>query len=383
MFKGLNQNPSNNPHMLLPGLTPQPNYRGPVKLSVYEVKWRDRQPFLESMGYMLRPRLRPGWTPSWISAGKHYEFFEDSARLPLRPLLVDATRISDDKLVYIKEVKTGDLESRIALALSEIEDPTNHSVPILDTFVDSVDKSISYLVMPFLRMSDDPPFGVVEEVVDFADQVLEGLAFMHSRGVAHRDTSLKNILMDASRMFPHGFHPVRDSFLPHDLSTPAPMIPRLNVGVKYCFVDYGISSYFPEGTERQLVLGLAGRERDVPELSDEVPYDPFKVDIFTIGGVLRREFVAKYSNLGFFIPLTEAMTQSDPSRRPSAEHALQQWRIIRGRINFLHRFWRLRHRGESLWSLSLLDILHTLLSIPHFARLLGRGLRLMFARIRL
>lgn len=101
--------------------------------------------------------------------------------------------------------------------------------------------------------------------------------------------------MDATRMFPRGFHPVRDSFLPHDMSTLAPVVSRLYVGVKYYFVDYRISSYFPEGTERQLVLGLAskfpGHDQDVPELSDEVPYDPFKVDIFTIGNLLRREFV--------------------------------------------------------------------------------------------
>jgi serine/threonine protein kinase len=296
-------------------------------------------------------------------------------------MLVDATRISDDKLVYIKEVKTGDLESRIALALSNIDDPANHSVPVLDTFVDEVDASLSYLVMPFLRMPDDPPFGVVEEVIDFADQVLEGLAFMHSHGVAHRDTSLKNILMDATRMFPHGFHPVRDSFLPHDLSTPAPMIPRFNVGVKYYFVDYGISSYFPEGTEPQLVLGLAGRDRDVPELSDEVPYDPFKVDILTIGNVLRRELVAKYTNVGFFMPLIEAMMQSEPSRRPSAEHALQQWQTIRSRIHTFHRFWRLREPSEPLWSIPLVDFLYALVSIPRFARLLVRGLRRMFSRI--
>ncbi|KAH8979876.1 hypothetical protein EDB83DRAFT_2537158 [Lactarius deliciosus] len=307
-------------------------------LSTHEIKWRDRQLFLESKGYMLRPRLRPGWTPSWISAGQHYEFFEDSTRLPLRPLLVDATRISDDKLVCIKEVKTGDQETRIALTLSEIDDPANHSVPILDNFVDPVNKSISYLVMPFLRLSDDPTFGVVEEVVDWADQVLEGLAFMHSCGVAHRDSSFKNILMDATRMFPRGFHPVRDVFLPHDILAPAPVIPRLDVGVRYYFVDYRISSYFLEG-ERQLVFGFAGRDRDVPELSDEVPYDPFKVDIFTIGNVMRREFVGNYSNLSFFIPVIEAMTQSDPSIRPSAELALQQWRTIRGRINILHRFW--------------------------------------------
>jgi hypothetical protein len=75
--------------------------------------------------------------------------------------------------VYIKEVRTGDLESSIALMFSAIDDPANHSVPILDTFEDSVDKSISYLVMPFLRLADDPPFRVVEEVLDFVDQILE------------------------------------------------------------------------------------------------------------------------------------------------------------------------------------------------------------------
>ena len=73
----------------------------------------------------------------------------------------------------MKEVKTGNLESRIALTLSDIDDTANHSVPILDTFIDPVDNSISYLVMPFLRLSDDPVFDVVEEVMDFADQALE------------------------------------------------------------------------------------------------------------------------------------------------------------------------------------------------------------------
>ena len=61
----------------------------------------------------------------------------------------------------------------MALMLSAIDDPANHSVPILDTFEDSIDKSISYLVMPFLRLTDNPRFEVVEEVLDFADQILE------------------------------------------------------------------------------------------------------------------------------------------------------------------------------------------------------------------
>jgi hypothetical protein len=128
-----------------------------------------------------------------------------------------------------------------------------------------------------------------------------------------------------------------------------------------------------------------------------VPYDPFKVDIFTVGNVLRRDFVdvrsgffqliivftcfQNYSNLGFFIPLIKTMTQSDPNRRPSAEHALQQWRTIQGRINFLHRFWRLRHHSEPILYAPFLDIIYALVSMPRFARLLGRGLRRMLARI--
>ena len=91
----------------------------------------------------------------------------------LRSFLVDATRISDGKLVYIKEVKTGDQESRIASILAAVNDTANHSVPILDTFKDIADDAISYMVMPFLRLSDSPPFETVGEVADFVDQILE------------------------------------------------------------------------------------------------------------------------------------------------------------------------------------------------------------------
>jgi serine/threonine protein kinase len=130
---------------------------------------------------------------------------------------------------------------------------------------------------------------------------------MHSHGVAHRsvfphihdvdsnatllnrDCSLKNILMDATHMFPLGFHPVKNLFL-FDFSAPAPIISRRRAGVKYYFIDYGISSYFPaEEPLPHRVVGLAGRDQDVPELSDKIPYDPFKVDIFTVGNVLLQE----------------------------------------------------------------------------------------------
>jgi hypothetical protein len=103
--------------------------------------------------------------------------------------------------------------------------------------------------------------------------------------------------MDATHMYPLGFHPVENIYL-DDKKTLAPRISRLEAGVRYYFVDYGISSYFPPGSQRELVVGIAGRDQDVPELSNDVPYDPFKVDIFTIGNVLRGEFQA----VGFHPP---------------------------------------------------------------------------------
>ena len=36
-----------------------------ARLGKIETRWRDTQSLLEKHGYMLRPRYRPGWVPSW------------------------------------------------------------------------------------------------------------------------------------------------------------------------------------------------------------------------------------------------------------------------------------------------------------------------------
>ena len=125
--------------------------------------------------------------------------------------------------------------------------------------------------------------------------------------------------MDATHMYPQGFHPVEDLFL-DDIRTPAPRISRLEAGVKYYYVDYGISSHLPPGSRRELVLGIAGRDQDVPELSKKVPYDPFKVDIFTIGNVLRGEFQA----VGFYSPLMSLSHFCVELHQPRIFHALDR-----------------------------------------------------------
>ena len=100
--------------------------------------------------------------------------FADWTCFQLRPGLMDATRMSDGRLVYLKRVKAQ--ESNIINYFSSDDlqrDPDNHCVPILDVIQDDKDSRSSYIVMPFLRLMDDPPFAFVNDVVDLADQLLE------------------------------------------------------------------------------------------------------------------------------------------------------------------------------------------------------------------
>jgi len=317
-------------------------------LGVWEAPWRDRQRFLQSRGYMLRSRYHPDWVPSWRMSNQSIIWCEDALSAPLRENLIDARRMSDDMLVYIKRVKTGDNESRITTMLSSErlrQDPRNHSVPVLDLFQDDEDPRISYIVMPFLRLIDSPQFDLVEELVEFVDQTLEGLVFMHDQGVAHRDCTYKNIMMDATAMYPRGFHPINESFLP-DAKTMARHRPRTSVPVRYYYIDYGLSVHIPPDVHRKAAVGSDGRDQEVPELSDDVPYDPFKVDIFIAGNLFRRMFHDRYSNVDFLVPLFEPMVKSDPLTRPDAVGARQQWLAIRAMLSPFTRRWRLRPRRE-------------------------------------
>ena len=51
--------------------------RKPGQLGELETWWAERQIALERAGYMLRPRYRPDWEPSWTGTDKFYLDCED------------------------------------------------------------------------------------------------------------------------------------------------------------------------------------------------------------------------------------------------------------------------------------------------------------------
>lgn len=109
--------------------------------------------------------------------------------------------------------------------------------------------------------------------------------------------------MDASRMIPGGFHFIHPPLagdgqtilLPYtgDEHTPNHIKSRTQAApMKYYFIDFGLSVQFPSYETRGLVTGECGRLRKhIPEISETIPYDPFKVDVRLIGEMLRSDFL--------------------------------------------------------------------------------------------
>lgn len=100
-----------------------------------------------------------------------------------------------------------------------------------------------------------------------------------------------NIMMDGYDLFPYGFHPSRRDMIPSCENFARPR-KRIDVeSVRYYFIDFGISSYYEDLSSPPEAIGAACQDHDVPELSEYRTYDPFKVDIFTLGNQYKKSFL--------------------------------------------------------------------------------------------
>ncbi|KAI0819187.1 kinase-like domain-containing protein [Trametes gibbosa] len=315
---------------------------GAFNLTPAELSWHRRHGFLHDHGYILRPRYTPGWRPSWIDTNDDPLFCEDSVTLRYYQV-IDAIRKSDNCLVAIKSFLKQGTELSIAQFLSSLQDPRNHCVPVYDILPDPYDSRIALMVMPFLRPCNNPEFSTIGDVVEFVDQTIEGLVFMHSHRVAHRDIAASNVMMDASSLYPSGYHPMQLGYTP-DVLHPVTALPRAGRGVRYYYIDFGVSSRFQVG-QSSLVLGDVGRAY-VPELSATVPYDAFKVDIYALGDLLSKIIEQNFENTDFLLSLIVPMTQQRPDLRPTAEQVLHEWTRARSNFNESTLRWRLVPKGE-------------------------------------
>ncbi|KAF8203469.1 kinase-like domain-containing protein [Mycena galopus ATCC 62051] len=298
-----------------------------------EQMWAHLQPRLEAWGYMLRPRYRPGWS---LPPGTGPWGSESAIPLYGTGGVLDATRISDGAQVILKFIEPISAETEVARFLANEPGAHEHCVPMLDLL--TVDDELSIMVMPRMHDCAKPTFETIGEVVEFIRQVLEGLVFLHCKNIAHRDICTPNIVMDASHMIPGGFHFIHsplagdgenvllpytgNEHVPNHIKTRTQAAP-----MRYYFIDFGLSVQFPSYETRRLVTGECGRLRKhLPEISETIPYDPFKVDVRLVGEMLRSEFLQQYVGLDFLIPFVRKLRRRKAAQRPDANEALALFR---------------------------------------------------------
>ncbi|KAJ7471941.1 kinase-like domain-containing protein, partial [Mycena latifolia] len=308
-------------------------------LGEVEREWARHQPFLEHHGYMLRPRYHPDWLPDMLDPHKKVWKVEDA--IPAFNLVLDAKRISDGVPVVLKIVEITSTEVAITSFLTKEPGAKRHTLQLLEVIPMDDTPEWGFLVMPCMRQCGHVPFfATVGEFTEFLEQVLEGLVFLHSKNIAHRDICTMNIVVDPSQMIPGGSH-FLDPFkaangvdwlreYTGDDSAPYIMKSRTEAGpMHYYYIDFGLSIHFPSFEARGLVTGVEGRHRKhIPEISETVPYDPFKVDVRLVGEMLRREFLWQHTGLDFIIPFVRRLRRHNPARRPDAVKALAQFRRL-------------------------------------------------------
>ncbi|KAI1795576.1 hypothetical protein LXA43DRAFT_1090740 [Ganoderma leucocontextum] len=282
------------------------NFRGGYVNAEYF--WRAHQPWLQEQGYMLRPRYHPDWKPSWTGTKKYYEDFEDGLILG-RLEVMDATRISDGRVVVLKKVNKyiHPYEAEIGKHFSTeplASDPHNRCVPIYDVLQSPLDKSIALLVMPYLMRYHELRFGTIGEAIECFGQLFEGLEFIHAQHVAHRDIMVFNVTLDPAPLYSEPPHPIEKGKSMHRTTLP----PLEDI--------------------------IIGGDKSVPEFegTDE-PQNPFWTDIYYLGNLIRTDFLEGAYGFDFMHPLIDDMVQKDPSKRPTISQARSRFEELRGSLS--------------------------------------------------
>ncbi|KAI9462044.1 hypothetical protein F5148DRAFT_237621 [Russula earlei] len=260
--------------------------------------------------------------------GRGYKLFlnTDHNQATTLPAMAHAVRIEDGRQVTLQKVFSQERPNELPIAQlfsspGLKDNPKNHCIPLLDL----VDLSHNanpdagkFMVIPFLRPFDNPPFQTYGEFVAFFMQISEGLKFMHEQNVTNGDCTVNNIMFDPSGMYPD--HPVRRDWRAKRYS-------RTERPPRYYFIDFGLSHQYSSRN----VLEEQPRGDDMtspPEHKRGGLCNPFRTDIYHLGSFVRDNFLKKYNGFEFMGDLVCAMTDENPARRPRIEDVIERFESI-------------------------------------------------------
>lgn len=100
-------------------------------------------------------------------------------------------------------------------------------------------------------------------------------------------------MMDASSMYPEGFHPLAPTRKP-DYTFSAKHYTRTKRPPKYYIIDFGLSCRYDPANGPPRDYPIRGGDKSVPEFEDDGEYqlyDPFPTDVYYLGNMIRTAFL--------------------------------------------------------------------------------------------
>ncbi|KAJ4499794.1 hypothetical protein C8R41DRAFT_915115 [Lentinula lateritia] len=344
-------NEENHFEQVIGPLRQRPRRSDPDGLDESEEWWIGHFEYLKKRGYMMRPRYRPGWQPSYIPGSFGSLYAEDAQRTP-HPYIMDALRMSDSLIVALKLIKTSTGEDEITMLFSDDDpnsDPHNHCVRILEVLPVPGADAEKILVMVWMRNVMDPRFRTIGEAIQFFKEMIESLQYVHRNNVAHRDCSLNNMAMEANSMFIRQYHPMAPKKR-YDWHGRALHFSRTRRPPRYYLIDFGCSrmydpsqprpleyslksgGYIPRGSCRHAMRSFCHRclllRQSHANFIPRSQGDP----------IMRQPGVSGFE---FLRPLVSDMVADDPSKRPTMDEVASRFSGIVGKL----RWWKLRSRA--------------------------------------
>ncbi|KAI0067642.1 kinase-like protein [Artomyces pyxidatus] len=215
--------------------------------------------------------------------------------------------------------------------------PKNNTITVLD-FLYYLDWS--FIVMPAMTTSSDVPMYSANEALDFCEQLLSTLSFLHDYRIAHLDIASENILINYHGELPERYAHGRRISPPHPF--------RATFPARYVCIDFGISAMFPVSMPLSQCLTaptLSTREHRAPEGSIGRLYNPFAADVYQSARLMYGWFMSIVPAIPGFLDLLQDMSRDSPAQRISAADAFRRMRAIRASAP-----------TQELWKPTLLDL---------------------------
>lgn len=110
--------------------------------------------------------------------------------------------------------------------------------------------------------------------------------------------------MDASELYPYGFHPAAHNWNREFTGSAVQKYTRTQRPPRYYWIDFGFSVRFDASETHPLAYPMLGGDKSVPEhqgisleaLTANKPLDPFPTDIYYAGNLVREYFTEVISS---------------------------------------------------------------------------------------